>query len=247
MDIPFTKTNSNSADLGSDYQPSVRFLENLNIDINDPLLIETAFTHRSYVNENRGKKIQHNERLEFLGDAVLELVITEYLFEKYPEKPEGELTAVRSALVNTISISDAANRLQMNDYLRLSKGESRDVGRARQYILANTFEAVIGAIFLDQGYIVARDFIGNALFSKTDEIVNLKLWQDAKSGFQEAAQEHISITPTYKTLSAIGPDHDKEFTVAVFLKNEKIAVGIGKSKQEAQQEAAKKAMEIKGW
>ena len=212
----------------------------------DEELIVRAFTHRSYVNENRGVG-NHNERLEFLGDAVLELVITEYLFAKYPKKPEGELTAVRSALVNTQSISEAASSLNMNDYLLLSRGESRDYGRARQYILANTFEAVIGAIFLDQGYATARNFIAKALFDKTDKIVKEKLWQDAKSGFQEAAQEHVSITPSYKTIASEGPDHDKEFTVAVYLDKEIIAEGKGKSKQEAQQDAAQKAMKIKGW
>jgi ribonuclease-3 len=229
------------------FKPAESFADSVNIQFDDLGLLERAFTHRSYVNENRGQKIKHNERLEFLGDAVLELVITEYLFAKYPNKPEGELTAVRSALVNTVSISEAATELNMNDYLRLSRGEAKDIGRARQYILANTFESVIGAIYLDQGYSTAKVFIGNALFSKTDEIVEKKLWQDAKSGFQESAQEHVGITPSYKTLSAEGPDHDKEFTVGVYLKDELVAEGSGKSKQEAQQEAAKAAWEKKGW
>src|SRR5690606_22075038 len=130
----------------------------------DKNLLRTAFTHRSYVNENRTKKLEHNERLEFLGDAVLELVVTEYLFARFPMKPEGELTAIRSALVNTQSLSDAATKLNLNDYLLLSRGESKDTGRARHYILANTFESVIGAIYLDQGYAAARDFIANNLF-----------------------------------------------------------------------------------
>lgn len=229
------------------HKPALDFAQSIGFEFNDITLLERAFTHRSFVNENRTGGLKHNERLEFLGDAVLELVVTEYLFAKYPNKPEGELTAVRSALVNTISISEAATELGMNDYLRLSRGEAKDEGRARQYILANTFEAVIGAIFLDQGYSNARVFIGKALFAKTDEIVNEKLWQDPKSGFQEAAQEQVGITPTYKTLSAIGPDHDKEFTVGVFLGEEKVAEGGGKSKQEAQQEAAKHAWAKKGW
>ena len=230
-----------------DFLPASKFAESIDVKFEDICLLERAFTHRSYVNENRNQGIKHNERLEFLGDAVLELVITEYLFAKYPKKPEGELTAVRSALVNTVSISEAAKDLGMNDYLRLSRGEAKDTGRARQYILANTFESVIGAIFLDKGYGVARDFIGNALFEKTDKIVDQKLWQDAKSGFQEAAQEHVGITPSYKTLKSTGPDHDKEFTVGVYLDTELVAEGSGKSKQEAQQEAAQKAAEIKGW
>ena len=229
------------------YKSAADFAASINLKFQDITLLERAFTHRSYVNENRSAGIKHNERLEFLGDAVLELVITEYLFAKYPNKPEGELTAVRSALVNTVSISEAASDLNMNDYLRLSRGESKDTGRARQYILANTFEAVIGAIYLDQGYSAARIFIGNSLFAKTDEIVEKKLWQDPKSGFQEAAQEQVGITPSYKTISSVGPDHDKEFTVGVYLKDELVAQGVGKSKQEAQQEAAQKAWEKKGW
>jgi len=213
----------------------------------DKNLLRTAFTHRSYVNENRTKKLEHNERLEFLGDAVLELVVTEYLFARFPMKPEGELTAIRSALVNTQSLSDAATKLNLNDYLLLSRGESKDTGRARHYILANTFESVIGAIYLDQGYAAARDFIANNLFEKTDEIVMKRLWQDHKSAFQEAAQEYVNITPTYETMAEEGPDHDKEFTVGVFLESEKVAEGVGKSKQEAEQEAAQKALKIKGW
>lgn len=230
-----------------DYLPAEKFAESIDIVFDDITLLERAFTHRSFVNENRNQNIKHNERLEFLGDAVLELVITEYLFAKYPNKPEGELTAVRSALVNTTSISEAASQLNMNDYLRLSRGEAKDTGRARQYILANTFESVIGAIFLDQGYATARVFIGNALFAKTDEIVEKKLWQDSKSAFQESAQEHVGITPEYKTLESVGPDHDKEFTVGVYLGDELVATGSGKSKQEAQQEAALKAIEVKNW
>lgn len=210
-------------------------------------LIKRAFTHRSYINEVRQAGLKHNERLEFLGDAVLELVITEFLFEKYPNKPEGELTAVRAALVNTTSISGAASDLEMNDFLLLSKGEAKDTGRARQFILANTFEAVIGAIYLDGGYDPAQVFIEKSLFKKADEIVNKRLWQDPKSRFQEMAQEQQSITPTYNTLEEEGPDHDKHFTVGVFLGENLIAKGEGKSKQEAEQEAARKALEEKGW
>lgn len=207
----------------------------------------TAITHRSYLNEHRDADQDHNERLEFLGDAVLELVVTDFLFKKYPEKPEGDLTAIRSALVNTLSLADASTKLGVNDYLLMSKGESKDIGRARQYILANAFEAFIGALYVDQGYAVAQEFIGEQLFEKTDEIVEKKLWQDAKSRFQELSQEHTNLTPTYTTLSQEGPDHDRIFTVGVFLGKDKIAEGKGRAKQEAEQEAALHAVEAKGW
>jgi ribonuclease III len=213
----------------------------------DKEFLKRAFTHRSYINEVRERGLRHNERLEFLGDAVLELAVTEFLFQKYPEKPEGELTAVRAALVNTTSISQAAMKLGINDYLLLSKGEAKDTGRARQFILANTFEAVIGALYLDGGYTSAQTFIADNLFGLADEIVVKKLWQDPKSRFQEAAQEYENITPTYNTLLEEGPDHDKHFTVGVFLNEVLVAQGEGKSKQEAEQEAARTALEAKEW
>lgn len=218
----------------------------------DKSLLEQAFTHRSYLNENRisarsGRGAEHNERLEFLGDAVLELVVTEFLYEKYPEKPEGDLTAYRAALVNTVSISEAAKNLGMNDFLLLSRGESRDTGRARQIILANAFEALIGAIYLDSGYEAAKSFIRDQLFHKTDEVVAKRLWQDAKSRFQELAQEKFSKTPDYQLLDQSGPDHDKRFVVGAYVGQEKIAIGEGHSKQEAEQSAAEKALAAKGW
>lgn len=210
-------------------------------------LLLSAITHRSYLNEHRGATHDHNERLEFLGDAVLELVVTDFLFKKYPEKPEGELTAIRAALVNTVSLSAASDVLGVNGYLLMSKGESKDEGRARQYILANVFEAFVGAMYLDQGYDVARDFIAGQLFAKTEEIVRKRLWQDAKSRFQELAQEQMSVTPTYQLLGQDGPDHDRVFTIGVFLRQEEIARGKGRSKQEAEQEAAQRAVDAKGW
>ncbi|MCA9363284.1 ribonuclease III [Candidatus Kaiserbacteria bacterium] len=219
----------------------------LGVEFKDTILLLTAITHRSYLNEHREATWDHNERLEFLGDAVLELVVTDYLFAKYPDKPEGELTAVRAALVNTVSLAGASEDMGVNDYLLMSKGEAKDVGRARQYILANVFEACIGAIYLDQGYEAAQAFIANRLFQKTDEIVKKRLWQDAKSRFQELAQEHESITPNYKTISQDGPDHDRVFTVGVFLKDNLVAEGKGRSKQEAEQQAAEQAIKAKGW
>ena len=210
-------------------------------------LLRQAFTHRSYLNENRSTGIEHNERLEFLGDAVLELVVTEFLFEKYPDKAEGDLTSYRAALVNTTSISDAAVKLGMNDFLLLSRGESRDTGRARQIILANAFEALIGAIYLDAGYRDAKKFIAEQLFHKTEKIVESRLWQDAKSRFQELAQEKEGFTPSYDVISQTGPDHDKRFLVGVYVGKERVATGEGRSKQEAEQQAAQKALENKAW
>ncbi len=221
--------------------------EILGVVFTDKTLLLSAITHRSYLNEHREATWEHNERLEFLGDAVLELVVTDFLFSKYKDKPEGELTAIRSALVNTTSLSDASEKLGANPFLLMSKGEAKDEGRARQYILANVFESFIGAIYLDQGYEVAKDFIARRLFDNTEEIVQKRLWQDPKSRFQELAQEHASITPTYETLSQDGPDHDRIFTVGVFLRHEKVAEGKGRSKQEAEQEAAKAAVSNKGW
>lgn len=213
----------------------------------DKQLLLSAVTHRSYLNEHREAAWEHNERLEFLGDAVLELVVTDYLYRTYPEKPEGELTAVRAALVNTVSLSATSDKLGVNPYLLMSKGEAKDEGRARQYILANVFEACVGAMYLDSGYETAKDFIDRSLFHKTDEIVSKRLWQDSKSRFQEMAQEHASVTPTYTLLGQDGPDHDRVFTIGVYLRNEKIAEGKGRSKQEAEQEAAERAITAKGW
>jgi ribonuclease-3 len=213
----------------------------------DKVHLLTAITHRSYLNEHREAKQDHNERLEFLGDAILELVVTDFLFHKYPKKPEGELTAIRSALVNTVSLSEASTNLGVNEYLLMSKGESKDVGRARQYILANTLEALIGAMYIDQGYGASQKFIADLLFPKTELIVEKRLWQDPKSRFQELAQEYSNLTPTYITLGQEGPDHDRIFTVGVFLGKEKVAEGKGRAKQEAEQEAALNAVEIKGW
>lgn len=224
-----------------------QFEEHVHITFNDKTLLKQAFTHRSYINEHAHSGLEHNERLEFLGDAVLELVVTDYLYEKYPEKPEGELTAFRSSLVNTKSISAAAEEIGANDYLLLSRGEARDTGKARQYILANTFEAIIGAIYLDQGYDVARDFIAGTLFEKLEHIIKHNLWRDAKSWIQERAQEVENITPTYNVLKESGPDHDKEFTVGVYFGDTLIAEGVGTSKQEAEQNAARAGLDTKGW
>lgn len=219
----------------------------INVVFNNKDLLLQAMTHRSYLNENRGEKLGHNERLEFLGDAVLELATTDFLYRKYPNKTEGDLTAYRSALVNTQTLSETSTKLNINENLLLSKGESKDTGRARQYILADAFEAITGAIYLDQGYDAAEKFVADNIFHLLDEIIEKGTWIDGKSMFQEKAQEHSSMTPEYKSISEEGPDHNKQFTVGVFIGKEKVAEGKGKSKQEAEQEAARKGLKAKGW
>ena len=223
------------------------FEKKVGVSFKDKNLLMQAFIHRSYINENNGTGLSHNERLEFLGDAVLELIVTDFLFKKYPTYTEGELTALRSALVNAIIISEIASTIGMNDFLLLSKGESKDNGKARQYILANTYEALVGAIYLDGGYDIANKFITKTLLPHTEEIVAKKLWRDSKSLVQEKAQEFVSVTPLYKVLNETGPDHDKHFTVGIYFGLELIAEGKGKSKQEAEQKAAEAALKVKNW
>lgn len=207
----------------------------------DPELILMAFTHRSYMNEHKKSAKEHNERLEFLGDAVLELVVTEYLYNSYSE-PEGILTNWRSALVRTESISAAASRLGYADMLRLSRGEKQGSERARQQILANTFEAVIGAVYLDKGYDAAKEVIIKHILSTFEEILATGSWRDPKSRLQEVAQSLDSQTPVYKVLSEEGPDHDKIFTLGVYIGQKLMGKGSGSSKQNAQQKAAEAAL-----
>lgn len=219
----------------------------IGITFKDKALLKQAFTHRSYLNENRNAGIEHNERLEFLGDAVLELVVTDYLFKKYPAKPEGDLTALRSALVNSVMLANVSTDLELNEHLLLSRGEAKDTGRARQYILANTFESVVGAIYLDQGYEKAEEFITRVLLPNIKKVEEEKLWVDAKSYFQEKAQEVLGVTPNYKTIKETGPDHDKLFTVGLYVNSTLISEGSGKSKQEAEQDAAKNGLLLRRW
>jgi ribonuclease III len=209
-------------------------------------LLQQAMTHRSYLNENRSYKLDHNERLEFLGDAVLELVITEHLYNNYPN-PEGELTAWRSALVNGDNLAKVAGSLEVEKYLQMSKGEAKDTGRARLYLLANAMEAIIGAIYLDQGYAAVQEFILKNIASELGEVIKNGSYLDAKSLFQEKSQEIEKVTPTYRVIKEWGPDHDKHFIVGVYLGDKLITEGEGKSKQEAQREAAKKGLEAKNW
>ncbi len=223
------------------------FAKKLGLSFNNLNLLAEALTHRSYLNEHRDHVGKHNERLEFLGDAVLELAVTTFLFKKFPAAPEGELTSYRAALVNTVSLAESASALGVNEFLLLSKGESRDKGRARDVILADALEAIIGAAYLDQGFEAAEAFIAQNLYGKIDEVIAKRSYQDAKSRFQEAAQEKRGITPAYKTLSEEGPDHAKLFTVGVFIGAEEIAQGEGQSKQEAEQSAAEAGLDKMGW
>ncbi len=204
-------------------------------------LLVTALTHRSYVNEHRKSVSEHNERLEFLGDAVLELVVTDYLYNHFSE-PEGILTSWRSSLVRTESIGEAGHKLGYEPLLRMSRGEKNGSTRARQQILANAFEAVIGAVYLERGYEDAEKFIAKHILSKLDDILKTGSWRDPKSHLQEVSQRVDGQTPVYKVLSEEGPDHDKIFSLGVFVGDKLMGKGNGSSKQNAQQEAARAAL-----
>ena len=216
----------------------------IGVTFKDKNLLETVFIHRSYLNEHRSLGIQHNERMEFLGDAVLELCVTEYLFKKF-NKPEGEMTNWRSALVKGESLSDEAKKIGINDLIKTSRGEAKNVGKARDLILANAFEALIGAIYLDQGYEAACGFVEKHIIYKLNDILEQGTFYDPKSKFQEMSQELLNITPTYELVSESGPDHNKTFVMGAYLNEKKVGEGSGMSKQRAQTEAAKNALE--GW
>ena len=218
----------------------------IGIKFKDKNLLKQSLVHRSYLNEHKDFELDHNERLEFLGDAVLELITTEFLYNNF-SNPEGELTNFRAALVNRKMLAIISAEIGLEEYLLMSKGESKDTGRARQYIIANALEAVIGAIYLDQGYNKSKKFIENYFLCKMDDVLSDKLYQDAKSKFQEEAQEKVGITPVYKVIKEWGPDHDKHFLIGIFLGEEKVAEGEGISKQAAQRNAAKKGLEVKEW
>ncbi|MBI1961643.1 MAG: ribonuclease III [Parcubacteria group bacterium] len=226
----------------------VSALENaIGITFTNSQLLQQALVHRSYLNENPSFELPHNERLEFLGDAVLELAVTEYLYQHYPN-PEGELTNWRASLVNAATLAAVSQEAGLEGYLYLSKGESRDSNsKARNYILANAMEALIGAIYLDRGYEAAAGFIKQWIIAKLAHILEHKLYRDPKTAFQEAAQERLSLTPTYHVVSESGPDHNKHFTVAVRLGDAEVAQGVGTSKQEAETAAAAAALEAKSW
>lgn len=206
-------------------------------------LLLNAFTHRSYVNEHKKSKFKNNERLEYLGDAVLELAVTEYLYRTFQDQPEGVLTAWRSALVRTESIGAVADSLKMDSMLRLSKGEKLNLERSRLQILANTFEAFTGALYLEFGFETARDFISKNLLTKTETMIQTESWRDPKSILQELAQAKFSVPPVYRVLEESGPDHDKVFTLGAYVRNKLYGKGTGHSKQTAQQKAAEEAIE----
>ena len=221
--------------------------ERLGYAFKDRALILQALTHRSYLNEHADFAYTHNERLEFLGDAVLELIVTEHLFKNFANA-EGELTNWRAALVNAKTLAGIANQMEFEEFLLLSKGEARDANsKARMYIMANAIEAILGAIYLDGGMPASEKFINHHILSHLQYILKNELYVDPKSKFQETSQELLGITPTYRVLKKKGPDHNKEFTVGVFLEKEMVAVGRGTSKQEAQVAAAEAGLEAKGW
>lgn len=214
----------------------------MTLPINDSKLLKQALTHRSYINENPSAN-NHNERLEFLGDAVLELATSEFLYQRYPNVPEGDLTAYRAALVKTASLARVSAALHLGDQLKLSKGEEMSGGRNNQSLLADTLEAVIGAIYLDTGYQAVVDFLNQHLFPSIDHIVEHQLYKDFKSTLQETVQAKGHASPDYQVINETGPDHNKTFTVAVAVNGKEVAQGTGRSKQEAQQAAAKHALE----
>ena len=218
----------------------------IGVKFKNPDLLRQAFVHRSYLNENPSFDLPHNERLEFLGDAVLELVVTEYLYNNF-ENPEGELTNWRAALVNSVMISKKASELGFNDQLYLSHGEKKDTGKARELILANTFEAVIGAIYLDQGYDVSKTFLEKNLLPDLPKIIEDELYLDPKSKFQELVQDKLGVTPTYQVQKESGPDHARHFSIGVYINNNLAGTGEGSSKQEAQISAADDALKNKKW
>jgi ribonuclease III len=211
-------------------------------------LLVQALVHRSYLNENPNFRVGHNERLEFLGDAVLEIIVTEYLYNKFPNTSEGNLTNWRASLVNSKMLHKVAEELLIDDYLYLSKGEAKDKDKkSRQYILANAVEAIIGAIYLDQGINKAKKFVEKYILSKLQEILDNKLYHDPKSKFQEKSQEIKGVTPHYENLEEKGPDHDKLFKVGLYLNDELVSIGEGSSKQEAQVKAAEIALKKLNW
>ncbi|HUD11001.1 MAG TPA: ribonuclease III [Candidatus Saccharimonadia bacterium] len=217
------------------------FETQLGIPFNNSALLERAFIHRSYLNEHPKLGLEHNERLEFLGDAVLELVVTDYLYRNYPN-PEGDLTNWRSALVKTESLASVATKLDIAQYFKLSRGEAKGNARSHALISANAVEAIIGAIYMDQGYEVAAQFIQAHVISRLPEILSSGSWMDPKSKFQESSQERYGLTPGYRVIEEAGPDHDKVFTVGVFVGDKLFGQGTGSSKQAAQQVAAAAAL-----
>ena len=222
-------------------------IKKIGIKFEDESLLDKAFIHRSYLNEHRKEGIESNERFEFLGDAVLELIATRYLFNKHPGKAEGELTNLRSALVQGRHLAEVSKTMDLGKYLYLSNGEENSGGREKNYILANALEAVIGAIYLDQGFEKASEFVNKFILSRLDEIIEKNLFADPKSTLQEFVQEKFETTPTYNILSEEGPDHEKEFEAGVYVDEKLISSRKGSSKQKAESVAAENALKDKSW
>lgn len=218
--------------------------KNLGITFKDRSLLDIALTHRSYLNEHRDASLQNNERIEFLGDAVLELVISSYLFRTYKDKPEGDLTNIRAAVVRTESLAEESRKLGLGEFLRMSKGEEESGGKDKDYLLANTFEAVLGAIYEDQGFEVCKEYLSRTILKKVANIVDNNLYIDPKTQAQEIIQAEFKVTPVYEVVKEEGPDHDKKFTVALKIKSKAVATGIGSSKQKAEEEAAQNTVNL---
>jgi len=224
-----------------------KITQDLNISFQNFDLLKEALTHRSFLNEHKDWDIPHNERLEFLGDSILGFVVADYLVKHYLQFSEGQLTSLRAALVNSDSLLAIAKELKLEDYLLVSHGEAKELKNSRSYLLANAIEALIGALYIDGGIEKAKDFIERYILSKTETILQTASYKDAKSLFQEKGQELLGITPIYKSLKSWGPDHAKQFEVGVYFNEDLIAQGTGYSKQEAEINAAQKALELKGW
>ncbi len=219
-----------------------KFEDTIGLVFNDKELLKRSLTHRSYLNENKGEDLKNNERLEFLGDAVLELAISEHLFQEYPDRPEGELTSFRAAVVKTENLAKVSKELGLGNFLLMSKGEEMTGGREKEYLLANTFEAVLGGLYLDQGYEAARAFVTKHLIPQIETVVKYRLDIDAKTKLQEKAQNLFKTTPTYKVIYEKGPDHDKVFTVSVTINKKAYGEGTGVTKQKAEDAAANEAL-----
>ncbi|MDI6820631.1 MAG: ribonuclease III [Patescibacteria group bacterium] len=216
--------------------------KSIGVEFKDKNLLKKALTHRSYLNENPNWPMSNNERLEYLGDAVLELVVTEYLYEAFADYQEGQLTSLRAALVNYQILSQVAKSISLDRYIFLSKGEAKDTGKARDVILANAIEALFGAVYLDRGYVAVKKVVKKIVLNHLNEIIEKRLYRDSKSLLQEIIQDRLKITPIYEILRQEGPDHQKKFTVGVFFGDKLIAEGDGTSKQEAESHAAEHAL-----
>jgi len=235
-------TKTNDLDTNNHEDKTLAFAKKINIEFKNITLLIEALTHRSFVNENRDEPTSHNERVEFLGDAVLELIISDYLYKEYQDRPEGELTSFRAATVRTESLADASRKMGVGEYLRMSNGEEATGGRDKDYLLANAFEAILGAIYLDQGMEKSSEFVYIHLVPKIANVVKFRLDIDNKTKFQEIAQSLYKVTPTYEVISEQGPDHEKIFTMSVMIDGKTFGQGQGASKQKAEEQAAGEAL-----